>query len=71
MSIMIQHGENERNPVAVAYYSLGNALYKDGQIDESIANYRKAIDVNPGYALAYTNLGKALREKGKIDEAVL
>src|SRR5260370_31170107 len=34
-----------------------NALYGKGQLDEAIAEYRKAIALKPDLALAHSNLG--------------
>ena len=51
--------------------NLGLMLAQEGRIDESIACYRKALDLNPGYALANANLGYALMEKGRLDEAIV
>ncbi len=46
-------------------------MLKDkGQLDEAIACYRKAIELDPKYAAAHSNLGAALKEKGQLDEAI-
>ena len=41
-----------------------------GQLDEAIACYRKAIELDPKYAKAHSNLGDALTAKGQVDEAI-
>ena len=41
-----------------------------GKLDEAIAEYRAAIELNPKYAYAHTNLGNALYRQGKLDEAI-
>ena len=41
-----------------------------GQLDEAIACYRKAIELDPKNATAHSNLGNALRAKGQLDEAI-
>ena len=41
-----------------------------GQLDEAIAQYRKALEIKPDYAEAHYNLGIALAGRGQIDEAI-
>ncbi len=49
---------------AQAYHFLGLSLYKQGRIDDAIAQYRIAIDLFGGkYAEAHYNLGTALLER--------
>ena len=51
--------------------NLGNALARlEGQTDEAIAAFHKAIEIFPGYALAYTNLGVTFVQIGRPDEAI-
>lgn len=40
------------------------------QLDEAIAAYRRALDLDPNHTLAHFNLGNALRNKGRLDEAI-
>jgi Flp pilus assembly protein TadD len=54
----------------VAHKNLGDALNKQGQIDEAISQYREVIRLRPGFVEAYNNLGIALRNQGQIDEAI-
>jgi Flp pilus assembly protein TadD len=53
----------------VAHYNLGVALAKRGRIDEAMAHFRKALEVDPDYTGAHNNLGIALADCGRIDEA--
>jgi tetratricopeptide (TPR) repeat protein len=39
-------------------------------VDEAIAEYKKAIELDPKNAPAHNNLGNALRQKGRLDEAI-
>jgi superkiller protein 3 len=39
-------------------------------VDEAIAAYRKAIELDPRFALAHSNLGNALLDQKKPDEAI-
>ena len=54
----------------VAHNDLGNALLKDGQIDEAIRQYQEALHLKADYAEAHYNLGVALDQKGQMDEAI-
>ena len=45
---------------ALAHYNLGRVLAGKGQFDDAIAEYRKAIELDPNYADAHNNLGVAL-----------
>jgi tetratricopeptide (TPR) repeat protein len=55
---------------AGALVNLANALKDQGNLDEAVACYRKAIDQRGDYADAYNNLGAALQDQGKLDLAV-
>ena len=37
------------------YMTQGNASLKNGQFDKAIADFTKAIEINPRYAMAYNN----------------
>ena len=49
---------------------LGSAHYGKGQLDEAIAEYRKAVELDPDIADSHNNLGLALYGKGQLDEAI-
>ena len=53
-----------------AHHNLGLALKAKGQVDEAIACFRKAIELDPKFAFAHVNLGIALKDKGQMDEAI-
>jgi len=55
---------------AIAHNNLGFDLGKQGKLDEAIAAYRKAIQIDPNYANAHNNLGFELCKQGKLDEAI-
>ena len=57
-----------QNPIA--HNSLGNALSDSGQVDEAIAHYRQALEIESGYAAAHHNLGRALAGRGEMNEAI-
>jgi Tfp pilus assembly protein PilF len=54
----------------IAYYNLGEYFFSQGQTDEAIDDYRKAIQIRPSYDDALNNLGAALAIKGELDEAI-
>ena len=61
----------ERNPTNwAAMNNLGVVLNAEGQHEEAVRWYQKAIDVRPGYAEAHGNLGVALVALGRVPEAV-
>ncbi len=41
-----------------------------GTLDEAMAEYRKAIELDPKDSMAHNALGSALRQKGQVDEAI-
>lgn len=51
------------------YHSIGWALHERRELDLAIANYGKAICLNPGYIKAYLNRGIAYAMMGREDEA--
>lgn len=54
------------------YYhnNLGNALRASGRLDEAIAAYGAAIQINHDFVAAHSNLGVVLKDKGQLDEAI-
>ncbi len=48
----------------------GRACLDKGKYDDAIADYEKAIALDPKYALAYTNRGVAYYRKGAFDRAI-
>lgn len=49
--------------------AMGTVLVRMGNLSESLAFLRKAVELSPGDAEAHNNLGKALRDLGRPDEA--
>ncbi|MCS6775023.1 MAG: tetratricopeptide repeat protein [Chloroherpetonaceae bacterium] len=52
------------------HYRLGDDLLRRGLYDEAIAEYQKALALNPNYADIRNHLGMALSMKGLFTEAV-
>jgi tetratricopeptide (TPR) repeat protein len=53
------------------YNNRGIAYDKEGQYDQAILDYNKALEINPRYAEAYNNRGVIYRKKGQFDRALL
>jgi tetratricopeptide (TPR) repeat protein len=61
----------ERDPKdVVSYYNRGAAHGLKGDVDRAIADYTKAIVLNPNYAPAYNSRGRAYASKGDYIRAV-
>ncbi len=60
----------ELDPKSAHSVNLGNALREKGQLDEAIACYKRAIELDPEFASAHSGLGLALLGKGQLDEAI-
>jgi pentatricopeptide repeat protein len=56
-------------PTADTHNGLGYVLARQGRTDEAVAEFRKAIDVDPHFTPAYNNLADALAKQGKLEEA--
>ncbi len=54
----------------IAHNNLGIALLQKGHVDEAIAQYQKALQINSNYAELHYNFGIALLQKGHVDEAI-
>jgi protein O-mannosyl-transferase len=54
---------------AIAYGNLGFFYENDGQIDQAIACYQRALDIY-SYFDAHFNLGNTLMQKGQTDNAI-
>ncbi|UCB48645.1 MAG: tetratricopeptide repeat protein [Deltaproteobacteria bacterium] len=54
-----------------AFHLFKGAVYHNrGQLSKAIAEYNKAIEINPEYAPAYNNRGFAYIGKGQYDQAI-
>ena len=67
---VIQSGKETQKNRAVAYTNRGNAYLGKKDYDRAIADYNKAIELEPKLAAAYANRGLAYGAKGDIDGAI-
>ncbi len=51
------------------YFRVGEEFSKQGEHENAIRWYRKALAINPNYAAAHANWGTCLMYQGKLDEA--
>jgi len=60
-----------RNPNCwLAHNNLGTTLLKQGNLDETIQHFERALQLKPDYPEAHVNLGVVLANQGKLDEAI-
>jgi len=68
---IIKRGKKEtRKSRRLAYYYRGKGHYEKRQYDRAIADYTKAIELNPKFADAYNFRGIAYRKIGQYDRAI-
>jgi len=53
-----------------AYTNRGFAYAKQGDLTQAIADFTKAIELNPKYIEAYTDLGLLYAKKGNLPQAL-
>ena len=58
---------NEDSPEAL--FEMGNTYYKNGNLDEAINAYKKAVEQNADYDAAWANLGAAYYAQQNLDQA--
>lgn len=52
------------------YFEQAVNAFGEDKLDEAIENYKKALDLDPGYLDALHGLGMALFNTGRVDEAI-
>lgn len=55
---------------ARTFFDRGVAAEEEDDLDEAAAHYRRAVELDAGYAEAWFNLGAVLREAGQLAEAL-
>jgi tetratricopeptide (TPR) repeat protein len=53
-----------------SHYNAGVKLHEQGRWEEAIAEYNKAIELDPNLAIVYNNRGAAYFETGQYDLAI-
>ena len=61
---------NVRAESAKFYFDRGVEEGKKGRFDQAIADFTKAIEINPRLVEAYIHRGVAYNQKGQIDQAI-
>ena len=62
--------ESKVNKQTAIHLFTGILYANKGILDETIAEFKKALSINPRYADAHYNLGLAYQMKGMVDEAI-
>jgi tetratricopeptide (TPR) repeat protein len=52
------------------HFNQGVANYNSGDYEQAIADYSKAIELDPDDATAYSNRGSAYKESGDLEQAI-
>jgi len=61
---------DEKSSKARSIYKEGFDLFVKGQIDEAIARYREAIEVDQTLSIAWNGLSMALAKLGELDASI-
>jgi len=56
---------------AQAFFNLGTAHMRGGQLELAIAELRRSVELDPNYVAARINLGNILAAQGAFDEAIV
>jgi predicted O-linked N-acetylglucosamine transferase (SPINDLY family) len=66
----LKNNEATHQEDAQQILQLGNMSAAQGQMDQAIAHYERALSLNPDYVEAHNNLGLALATQGRMDQAI-
>ena len=61
----IDSGELSHEELSIAYFNRGNAWKSKGKYNKAIADYTKAIEIDPNFSDAYYNRAVAWKSKGR------
>jgi serine/threonine protein kinase/WD40 repeat protein/tetratricopeptide (TPR) repeat protein len=67
LQVTIDLGDSAK---AITHVNLGNTLVAQGKLDEALAEYEKAIKLDPKFALAQGQLGSTCAQLGRWDQAL-
>ncbi len=69
-TVLIESGHESTQQLAIDYYNRGLGSGRKGHNDLAIADYTKAIEINPDLALAYSNRSFTYVKLGRFDDAI-
>ncbi len=52
------------------HFNQGVTNYEAGNLEQAIADYTKALELDPGFVPAYYNRGLALANSGELEQAI-
>jgi protein O-mannosyl-transferase len=55
---------------AIVAANLGTTFHQEGKMVEAIAQYQKALEIDPNQAEVQSNLGVVLSETGRVDDSI-
>jgi len=67
---LFTHALNVTRNNHIALCNMGQALDMQGQFDEAIPYYYKALEIKPNYVDVHNNIGVALARKGDVKNAI-
>jgi tetratricopeptide (TPR) repeat protein len=70
VAFLLVSGSGIAQTTAVDYYNRGLAKQDKGDLDGAIADYNRAIELDPKYFFAYNNRGNAKKDKDDLDGAI-
>jgi protein O-mannosyl-transferase len=51
--------------------NLGEALLRQGEVQQALAHLEEAVRINPALSVPHNNLGNALHDAGRVDDSIL
>jgi tetratricopeptide (TPR) repeat protein len=67
----VEHAKNDRDKaLADTWNQFGRIKKDEGDLDNALVGYNKAIELNPNFAAAYSNRGLVKKAKGDFDGAM-
>lgn len=66
----IDKWDGESQDLAQVYNALGVSYVRDGKLEKGIAQFEKAVNIQPGYVTAWNNLGDAYESKKEYPSAL-
>jgi Flp pilus assembly protein TadD len=66
----LEQAVTARHNMAPAWYYLGYAHDKLGQLNEAFVSYRKALQIEPAHGRAYVGIARTLVAQGNTQEAI-